>query len=88
MTGEGGGPSASESRLGRKGASPFPADILRPVAEGQGVAATRGRSPPEANGSAVGGQETNAIRLGTMTSRLGKGEVRTVGREPGGSFTS
>ena len=134
-TAEGGGPSASESRLGRKGASPFPADILRPVAEGQGVAATRGPKPPEANGQSAGDQRDSAghddepaispcMILRPLSLRgakrrsnlihykgrdcfghknglaktekryrkiphghLGKGEVRTDGRGPDGSFT-
>jgi len=74
-TGEGAGPSALESAIRQRGESPLRARALRPVTEGNCVAARRGGEQPEVNGQSAG--KPNAIRPETVASLLGKGEAWT-----------
>lgn len=58
------GPSASESVSDPRGASPLQAVALRPVTEGNGVAARRGREQPEVNHRSVVIERDSAWRCG------------------------
>ena len=75
------GPSASVSVFGQRGASPFRAYALRPVTEGNCVAARRGGKQLEVNDQSV--TQVNSIRPCQSASLLGNGEARTgVIRKP------
>ena len=67
--------SASVSVFGQGGASPFQAYALRPVTEGNCVAARRGGKQPEVNDQSV--TQVNSIRPCQSASRLVNGEAQT-----------
>ena len=67
--------SASVSVPGQRGASPLQVDALRPVTEGNCVAARRGGKQPEVNDQSA--TQVNSIRPARAASPLAKGEAQT-----------
>jgi hypothetical protein len=68
-------PSASESVPDQRGASPLRAYVLRPVTEGNRVAARPGGEQLEVNDRSE--TQVNSIRSDAAASLLGTGEVQT-----------
>ena len=67
--------SASVSVPGQRGASPLQVDALRPVTDGNCVAARRGGKQPEVNDQSA--TQVNSIRPARAASPLAKGEAQT-----------
>jgi hypothetical protein len=66
---------ASVSVQGQGGASPPQVDALRPVTDGNRVAARRGGKQPEVNGQSA--TKVNSIRPSRVASLQAKGEAQT-----------